>query len=59
MYKSELNKDSSYSCRTCDIYDDCELHIKNTGASLYCGKFKLKYGCEWFYRKSKSEEEKE
>jgi hypothetical protein len=58
MFTCELN-DGDYSCKTCDNFNDCDLYIKNTGDSLYCGKFKLKYGCEWFYRKSKSEEEKE
>jgi hypothetical protein len=52
MYKSELNKDSNYSCQTCDVYDECKLHIKNTGGSLYCTDFELKYGCEWFYSRT-------
>jgi hypothetical protein len=51
-YKSKLNDNSSYSCATCNNYDECNLHIKNKGESVYCTEFMLKFGCEWVYKRS-------
>jgi hypothetical protein len=52
MYECELTG-GRCACATCDNYDKCDSILKDMGNSVYCTKFKLKYGCEWVYRKSR------